>query len=91
MKTVKRNLGVRLDAALSSRLEAFESQSGVLGTTLVIKLLEGGLSFYEKNGYISFPVEVKPLQAIQQNLMVQSALLSEEPDIYKASKKRRTS
>ncbi len=90
MKATKRNLAVRLDPLLNQRLEVFESRTGTAATTLVIKLLEGGLAFYEKNGYIAFPVDVKPLQPIQQNLMVQTALLSEEPDVYKATKKGRS-
>lgn len=58
MSTEPRNLGIRLDVALTERLEAFERRTGVSGVTLGRNAIEAALTFFEAHGKISFPLVV---------------------------------
>jgi hypothetical protein len=56
-----RNLGLRLDHATTTRLEAFEQSTKVEGVTLARAALEAALDCYARTGRISFPLRIDTL------------------------------
>lgn len=58
MNTEPRNLGVRLDPALTERLKRFEKRTGVNGATLGRNAIEAALNWFDRHGTIMFPLHV---------------------------------
>ena len=56
--TAGRNLGVRLDAIATSRLERFRSKTGIDGVTLARLALLSALDTYEREGQLTLPLVV---------------------------------
>lgn len=55
-KTV--GISLRIDDEMHDRIVAFETSSGVGKTTLIINAITATLDYYEKQGYIRFPIKV---------------------------------
>lgn len=69
MTPQNRNLGIRLDAPLSARLEHFEERTGVGAATLGRNALIAALNYFEAYGSISFPLLIIEASATKRNIV----------------------
>lgn len=69
MTPQNRNLGIRLDAPLSARLEQFEERTGVGAATLGRNALIAALNYFENHGSISFPLLIIEASTPKRNIV----------------------
>lgn len=55
-----RNLGIKFDAATTTRLENFEASTGVAAVDLGRNAITACLDYFEAHGHITFPLELVP-------------------------------
>lgn len=78
MNPQNRNLGIRLDAPLSARLEHFEQSTGVGAATLGRNALIAALDYFDQHGSISFPLRLIEASAVKHNIVPMPAHSSEK-------------
>lgn len=97
MATTVRNLALRLDKKQAARLDAFESTTGVEGTTLARNALDAALKHFETYGSISFPMTIVPTSSLQESFsetakkmaLSTAAVLTDSPESYTSGKSRK--
>ena len=77
MNKKPRNLGVRLDPALTERLARIEQKTGVNGATIARNAIEAALNYFDKHGKLIFPLHI-----VDDEIFI--AMLNEKPSGYKA-------